>query len=112
MTTILQSSPGQQVLITLEILNSSGTRTDGYISPVIERVFFPNLSTSSIFPLPMSKLDVGLYYLAFQLPTGAAAVGSYLVDGYWVDQDRTTVKNFLYQILVSAPSGNFSASPL
>jgi len=79
--------PGQKATVFLETLNAVDIRADGYTSPdgypVIDRVIFPDLSLAANFPKNMVKLDVGLYFFQFTLPIGAAAVGSYLVDGHY-----------------------------
>lgn len=117
---ILQYAPGQQVFLALEITRTDGYRVDGYTFlpngydgyAVINRIFFPNLTTSSLYPLRMNKIDVGLYYHSFVLPTGASAVGSYLVDGYYYDATTLTKVSVLWQVLCSAPFGNFTARPI
>ena len=125
MTTVLQYAPGQTVSLVLEILNTDGYRIDGYEDgyafPTISRVFFPNLTTSSLYPLPMTRIGTGLYIHNFTLPQGSGAVGTYIADGYYYlnEPDTTadvlytlTLQNVLWQIIVSAPTGNYSASPL
>lgn len=106
--------PGQKATVFLETLNSSGVRADGYTLPdgypFITRVIFPDLSLAAGFPQNMIKLDVGLYFFQFTLPTTASAVGSYLVDGYYKDPSSSTYFNKIFQIIVTAPFGNFGTT--
>jgi len=84
---------------------------DGYITssryPTIVRLVFPDLDLASGYPARMIKLDTGLYYYQFVLPTGATAVGSYLVDVSFTDPSTLYTKTYLYQIAVNAPYGNY-----
>jgi hypothetical protein len=103
--------PGQVATIFLEILDGYG-RVDSDTLPVVNRIILPNFTLAAGYPTTMFKVDVGLYYYQFTLPTGGAAVGSYLVD---VSFDNLTADGYadntaLYQILVQAPFGNFSTT--
>lgn len=106
--------PGQKATVFLETLDGYGIRADGYTNPdgypVITRVIFPDLSLAANFPKNMVKLDVGLYFFQFTLPTGATSVGSYLVDGYYNRPGTSTYSTALWQILVTAPFGNFGTT--
>jgi hypothetical protein len=115
--------PGQKATVFLETLGVDGyTRTDvtipfdGYVDgygapvPVITRVIFPDLSLALNFPKIMVHVDTGLYYFQFTLPTGAASVGSYLVD---VTYNKPGTDYFIYkfyQLIVTAPFGNFGVT--
>ena len=103
--------PGQISTIFLEILDGYG-RVDSDTLPQVTRVILPNFTLASGYPKAMTRLDVGLYYSQFIIPTGGAAVGNYLVD---VSFDNLTNDGYrsntaLYQIIVQAPFGNFSAT--
>lgn len=103
--------PGQKATVFLETLNGSGVRADGYTVPdgypLITRIIFPDLTLAVNFPQNMTKLDTGLYMFQFTLPTGAASVGSYAVDGYYNVPGTGNYLNKLWQIIVTAPFGNF-----
>ncbi len=123
-------SPGQTATIFVETLDLNGVRADaevdgylgesvededyfdgyidGYHNPMISRLVFPDLTLADDYPVHMVKLDVGLYYYQFVLPTGATAVGSYLVDVSYTDPSTLYTKTSLYQISVNAPYGNYS----
>jgi hypothetical protein len=58
----------------------------------------------------MIKLDTGLYYHQFTLPTGAVSVGSYLVDVSYISPATSQEIKQIYQITVTAPYGNFNAT--
>jgi hypothetical protein len=113
---LLYYSPGQRATIFLETLDGYGygTRADTVFTPTIDRVIFPNLSLADDFPQDMVKLDTGLYYYQITLPTGADAVGSYLIDASYlrnVDGYTDGYYNIqAYQILVTSPFGNYNAS--
>jgi len=111
MTYILEYNPGQQVTVVLQTLDSNGTRVDGYSTPIVNRIIMPNLTLSPVYPVVMSRLDTGLYIHTFTLPSGASSVGTYIVDIFWTDATTMKTKNEIYQVIVKAPSGQFSASP-
>jgi hypothetical protein len=106
---ILQYSPGQKVTIFLETIDSDGVRHNSATTPSIFRIIFPDLSLASDFPQNMTKLDVGLYYYQFTLPSGATAVGTYFVDMVYTNPINGVIINSGYQIIVNAPYGNFNA---
>lgn len=108
-TTVLYHSPGQKASIFLETLDSTGVRADGYV-PVVTRVIFPDLSLAADFPQEMVKLDTGLYFFQFTLPYNGGSIGSYLVDILYNKPNTSNYFNALYQIVVSAPFGNYSLS--
>ena len=117
-------SPGQTATVFVETLNSNGVRADavvdgyldgsnngdidGYHHPMIERLVFPDLSLANDYPAYMVKLDTGLYYYQFILPTGATSVGSYLVDISYTNPTTLYTNTVIYQLIVSAPYGNYS----
>ncbi len=105
---ILSYSPGAKATIILETLNAMGVRADGYM-PTVTRIIFPDLTLAADYPQDMTALDVGLFYFEFILPTGATAVGTYLVDVMYNEPDTADYFMELYQIIVNAPYGNFTA---
>lgn len=107
MVTILNYTPGQQVTIFQEVQDGYGRRTDDGYTPVITRVITPTFTLASGYPLSMTRLDTGLYYFQFTLPQGAAAVGSFLVDVAYLSPISQVIINSAFQIVVTAPFGNF-----
>lgn len=107
---ILSFSPGQQVTIFLETKDGYGTRTNTSSLPIVSRVLFPGLTLAANYPQEMIFIDTGLYYYTFTLPIGATGVGTYLVDVLYINPESNAINSELYQIIVSAPFGNFSAS--
>lgn len=92
MSRVFTYQPGQTVAIVQQVLNLDGYRQDGYIytgvsgpngEPNIARIIAPNLGLITGFPATMAKLDTGLYYCSFILPTGLAALGLYIIDIFW-----------------------------
>lgn len=111
----LSYAPGQTATIFLQTLDANGQRADGYDGyslPFIDRLVFPDLTLATGYPANMVQLDVGLYYYQFILPTGASAIGSYLVD-VWYPNPATSLQNYaLYQIVVTAPGGFYGATSI
>ena len=118
MSTVLSYSPGQTVTLVHQVFNADGYRADGYNfinsgplgAPVIARVIHPGLTLSSGFPIAMNRIDTGLYTYSFTLPTGAAAVGTYIVDIYWYHPTTTNLQQDMILINVTAPFGLYSAT--
>ena len=110
MSQILSFFPGQQVTIFLEIKDGYGSRVSAPSLPSISKIIFPSLTLAANYPQDMEQIETGLYYYQFTLPTGAAAVGSYLIDVSYINPENNAVNNQLYHVIVNAPFGNFSAS--
>jgi len=102
--------PGQKVTTYLEVIDDGYTRVDSVGLPVVNRIVFPDFVLAAGYPQNMIKLDTGLYYHQFTLPTGAVSVGSYLIDISYVHPSGNKSMTKLYQIVVTAPYGNFSAT--
>lgn len=107
--TVLNYTPGQIVEI-LHQITDGYVRVDGYSTPVISRVILPDFTTSPLYPLNMVRISTGLYYHKFTLPTGSAALGTYIVDLSWTDPANNTHQDII-QVVVSASYGLFSVSP-
>jgi hypothetical protein len=58
----------------------------------------------------MTKVETGLYVAQFTLPTGAASIGSYLVDISYTHPTTNIVNTDIYQVIVTAPYGNFTVN--
>lgn len=118
MSTVLAQMPGQVATIVWQVFNSDGYRADGYsisgsgldTAPVIARVVMPNLTLAANFPVSMLKLDTGLYSYNIQLPTGAIAVGTYIVDIYWYHPTTMALQQDVVLVTVTAPYGIYSAT--
>jgi hypothetical protein len=109
---VLSYFPGQKVTIYLETVDGYGVRTDTLSLPVVSRIIFPAMTLASGYPQNMTRLDIGLYYFQFTLPSGASSVGSYLVDVSYVNPVNSVNVIQAYQIEVTAPYGNFSVTPI
>jgi hypothetical protein len=110
MINVLQYFPGQLAVVWFETLDGYGGRADSPSLPNITRVIFPSFTLALGYPQAMTRLDVGLYYATFQLPTGGASVGNYLVDSAYISPIDGYVLNAAFQIIVQAPFGNFSTT--
>jgi hypothetical protein len=107
---ILSASPGQTVTIVFDLLQDGYFIDDGYGIPQVYRIIFPNLTVAAGYPQSMNRIDVGLYNYSFLLPTGASAVGSYIVDIRFLDPTTGNPQSRIFQIICSAPFGNYTAS--
>lgn len=110
MTTTLSYFPGQLVTFFQEIIDVNGVRIDGYAAPIVSRIIFPAFTLASGYPQSMTKLDTGLYYAQFTLPTGASSIGSYLVDITYTNPSNSLTNHNIYQIVVTAPFGTYNAT--
>jgi len=110
MTDILSYQPGQTATIVKQVF-ADGYRSDGYLgAPIIARIILPGFTLASGFPATMTKLDTGLYTYSFVIPTGAVAVGLYIVDIYWYDPITFALQQDAVLLNVSAPYGIYSAT--
>lgn len=107
MTQVFYHSPGQSVTIVLETLAVTGNREDSPSLPIVERIITPALTLAANYPQTMHKLDTGLYYYKFILPTGPTAIGTYIVDVSYVDPAISATKSLAFQVVVTATAGNF-----
>lgn len=103
--TVLSYFPGQVATFFQEVKNSFGERIDGYV-PVVSSIIVPGLTLAANYPQDMTRIDTGLYYFSFTLPTGAVSIGSYLANISYTNPDTLLTNYNLVQILVSAPFGN------
>jgi hypothetical protein len=101
-------SPGQVVTLYLETKDGYGVREDTNYLPYASRLLLPSFITSTNFPQNMTRIDTGLYYIQFTLPSGGASVGTYLLDIVYLDilSGLNLIKS--YQIIVTAPFGLYS----
>ena len=107
----LYYSPGQKVTLYLEVTDGYyNRRFDSLVEPTISKIIFPDLSLADGFPQSMTKIGTGLYNFQYILPTGAASVGSYFVDGYYSNPVDGYLSSIGYQVIVTAPYGIYSAS--
>lgn len=107
---VLSYFPGQQARLFLETFGSDGYRADGYLAPTVTHIYKPDFTLMDGYAHVMTKLSTGLYYYSFTLPTGAASIGNYLVDITYLDPITSMLHEIAYQIIVTAPYGNFSAT--
>ena len=110
MSYILNYAPGQTATMVFQTLDSLGARSDGYGIPVVTRIISPSLTLATGFPHPMTRLDVGLFMFQFVLPVLASAVGTYIADISYQNPDTGNPKATFFQIVVSAPFGQYSVS--
>ena len=111
MTTTLFHSPGQPVTIFLDVLNVSGVLADAAVLPTVNKIYFPDLSSAVGYPASMIRIATGLYYYRFTLPVGAVGVGTYIVVVNWSSPESVALQK-TYQIVVTAPFGNYSVSTM
>jgi hypothetical protein len=108
---VLSYSPGQKVSLLIEVLAPDGYHIDTSAVPTIDKIFMPNLTLAAGFPVNTTKLDTGLYFYNFQLPTGISSVGSYVAVATWINPSTLKTNQTTFQINVSAPYGLYTSSP-
>jgi hypothetical protein len=91
------------------ISNGYGNRIDGYV-PIIDSVYYPDLTLAAGFPREMTRLGVGLYTFGLQIPTGVTALGSYTISAYWNDGENMNWETYIVQ--VNRAFGNSSITPI
>lgn len=107
----LNYTPGQTVTFYEEVKDGYDQRTDDGYTPVVTRIIVPGFTLAAGYPQNMTRIDVGLYYFQFQLPSGAAAVGTYFIDIIYMNPDTGLLVNGSKCVLVNAPFGNFGSGP-
>lgn len=120
MTDILSYFPGQKVTVFLETKNASGVRANSATIPVVTRIFGFNSSDGYTlydgyiktdgYQQTMTKMDTGLYFVNVTLPKGASSIGCFLMDVSFTNPANSTLNTQTYQIVVTAPFGNFSTT--
>ena len=110
MTQVLFYFPGQKCSIVLDVRDGYNIRVDPISSPYISRVVDPNFNFIDGYHIDMTHIDTGLYVGKFTLPTGAAAVGSYLVDVTYISPITHLSTIEMYNVIVNAPYGNYSVT--
>ena len=108
MNTVLNHLPGQLVTVIFETLAPNGKRSDGNTPPIVTRIIFPNFKNAAGFPKNMTKIDSGLYFHTFQLPKGAQAAGSYIVDITYTEPETGFEKQTFTQVVVTLPNGGYT----
>jgi hypothetical protein len=116
MIPVLSYFPGQTATIFLEVTDGySNVRVDSVSMPIISRILLPDLSLRDGYAQEMTRIDTGLYTFKFTLPTGAASIGSYLVDVLYRSpftaggNAGNDISYAAYQVIVNAPFGMYTA---
>lgn len=120
MTDILSYFPGMKVTVFLETKDADGYRANSATTPVVTRIFgFNSLDGYTLYDgyiktdgyqQNMTKIDTGLYYVNVTLPKGASSVGCFLIDVTYTNPLNNKPNKQTYQIVVTAPFGNFSTT--
>jgi len=111
MTVGISANPGQTVLVAVPVLNSSGQRTDGYV-PQVDFVVLPSGVQYSDYPENMVRQSEGLYTASIVIPSGIAAVGTYLVSASWTHPDTGLPQSEIFLINAALPFGNATVEML
>jgi len=109
MTTGMFANPGQTIILAVEVLDSNGSRVDGYI-PTLDSVLDPSGTALSGFPDAMTRLSLGLYNLGVSIPSGITAIGTYIASASWEHPDTGFTQYDLFLINVALPFGTASAT--
>lgn len=107
--TVLSYTPGQKATIILETFGTDGYRMDCPDLPIVANIFGPDFMPIDGYGGNMTQISTGLYGFYYTIPTGAAAVGSYILDVTYIDPITLGNKELIYQLLVNAPYGIYSA---
>jgi len=110
MTIGISANPGQTVIVALQIIDLNGERIDGYV-PQIDFVINPAGSQFTGYPENMARLSEGLYNSSIVIPSGLAAVGTYLVSVSWSHPNTGFTQSELFLINAALPFGTSSVSP-
>lgn len=116
MHTVIPYSPGQVATINIATYANTdgyggGLLADGYATPQITAIYFPNNSSATGFPANMTRIAKGLWQYKFTLPSGTSSVGSYVVLVTSFDPLTALPINEIVELVVNAPFGNFSVTP-
>jgi hypothetical protein len=116
----INATPGQKISLILIITDVNGVRIDSDdallpvpILPQITQILIPaagawSLDITTVLPVDMTRLGVGVYAYNYQVPPGGIAIGTYLIDAEYIVNTISKVQTF--QIIVNAPLGMFSMS--
>ena len=103
-------NPGQTIILAVEVLNSQGSRIDGY-APTMDFVLDPSGSGLSEFPSSMTRLNTGLYNIGISVPTGITAIGTYIASASWAHPETAATQYQLFLINIALPFGASIATP-
>jgi len=98
MSKIVYVSPNQTIDLVFEVLNSSQEREDAPVLPIVRRVYNPDMTLMAGFPQAMDNIDIGLYLFTFELPMGALAIGTYIIDVIWTNPQNKQEQTY-YQLI-------------
>jgi hypothetical protein len=105
------ANPGQNVTIVIQTLDGYGTRADGYAAPQIDSILLPDLTASAGYPQAMTRIEAGLYRHTVTLPSGTAALGTFIVSASWPDPTTAVTQHAAITIQVALPFGNTTVIP-
>jgi len=106
----LYYTPGQTATVVLETVGSDGYRMDTPETPKVAHIWDPSLQLIDGYAGDMIQVSTGLYVFYYTIPKGATAVGSYLMDVTYLDPVTSTAQEIIYQLIVNAPYGIYSAT--
>ena len=106
----LYYTPGQKATVVLETVGADGYRMDSPQIPTVAHIWDPSLQLIDGYAGDMTQVSTGLYVFYYEIPKGAAAVGSYLIDVTYLDPVTSGAQEIIYQLIVNAPYGIYSAT--
>ena len=104
---LLFHTPGQKVTMFLETFGSDGYRANCPGLPIVNQIILPNLEEDGYTLPTFTLVDVGIYRVQYTLPKGSVSIGSYLVDVSFTAPGTSTPRQQLFQIICTAPFGNY-----
>lgn len=112
--------PGQLATLFLDVKDADGYRANSLTIPEVSQIIKLALSDGYValdgylgtdgYAKPLEQIATGLYFVQLTLPATAASVGSYLVDIVYTDPVTTYPAVRSYQIIITAPFGNYSVT--
>lgn len=99
MSVTLFANQGQVVRLVVQVVGKSGQPIDSSFLPVVEKLYYPNLSEADGYPHSMNNLATGLYYHDIQLPMA----GTYIASVYWIEPENSKEKHEIFIINALLP---------
>lgn len=105
----INANPGQTILLAVEVLDNTNTRVDGY-APALDYVRRPS-SVELLGTTAMTNIDTGLYQVSVAIPSGIAAIGTYIGSVSWSHPNTSALQYELFLINIALAFGIASVSP-
>lgn len=102
-------NPGATISLSIQVLKSDGSRSDGY-APTIDFVKTPSNGPLSGFPLVMTNISTGLFKGNVTIPSGISSVGTYIASVSWTHPTTSVTQYEVFLINAFLAFGTASVS--